>query len=174
MKIKGLVAVSGLPGLFKMVANRSNGLIIEDLANGKRRFASVRQHQFTPLESIGIYTNDGETSELKNVFQSMLDKLETVALPALADTGDKLHQYFAQILPDYDRDRVHTGDIKKAVKWFTHLHDLGFTLMEEDEEESEEEVTDTEAVVETVEAEAVVETVEAKVEKEEDAEKDAE
>lgn len=165
MKIKGLVAVSGLPGLFKMVANRSNGLIVEDLANGKRRFASVRQHQFTPLESIGIYTNDGETSELKIVFQSMLDKLETVPMPTLTDTGDKLHQYFAQILPDYDRDRVHTGDIKKAVKWFGHLHELGYTTMEEEEEEVEE----TEATAESDTAE--IETIEA-VDVEEEAAKD--
>ena len=168
MKIKGLVAVSGLPGLFKMVANRNNGLIVEDLANGKRRFASVRQHQFTPLESIGIYTNDGETSELKIVFQSMLDKLETVPMPTLSDTGDKLHLYFAQILPDYDRDRVHTGDIKKAVKWFAHLHELGYTMMEEDEDE-EEEVDETEAAVESDTAE--IETIEA-VDVEEEAKKD--
>ncbi|AEE51809.1 DUF5606 domain-containing protein [Haliscomenobacter hydrossis] len=166
MKIKGLVAVSGLPGLFKMVANRNNGLIVEDLANGKRRFASVRQHQFTPLESIGIYTNDGETSELKIVFQSMLDKLETVPMPTLSDTGDKLHLYFAQILPDYDRDRVHTGDIKKAVKWFAHLHELGYTMMEEDEEE---EVDETEGAVESDTAE--IETMEA-VDVEEEAKKD--
>ncbi|MBK9488140.1 MAG: DUF5606 domain-containing protein [Haliscomenobacter sp.] len=168
MKIKGLVAVSGLPGLFKMVANRNNGLIVEDLANGKRRFASVRQHQFTPLESIGIYTNDGETSELKIVFQSMLDKLETVPMPPLSDTGDKLHLYFAQILPDYDRDRVHTGDIKKAVKWFAHLHELGYTTMEEDEEEVEE-VEETEAAVESDTAE--IETIEAE-DVEEEAKKD--
>lgn len=166
MKIKGLVAVSGLPGLFKMVANRNNGLIVEDLANGKRRFASVRQHQFTPLESIGIYTNDGETSELKNVFQSILDKLETLPAPALTETSDKLHTYFAQILPDYDRDRVHTGDIKKAIKWFLYLHELGYTTMEEEEEEAEE----TAEVVETEEKEAdeaaeVVETEEGDAEK---------
>ncbi len=51
-----------------MAANRGNGLIIEDLASGKKRFASARKHQFTPLESIGIYTDDGDTTELKNVF----------------------------------------------------------------------------------------------------------
>jgi Domain of unknown function (DUF5606) len=161
MKIKGLVAVSGLPGLFKMVANRNNGLIVEDLANGKRRFASVRQHQFTPLESIGIYTNDGETSELKIVFQSMLDKLESVPMPALTETGDKLHTYFAQILPDYDRDRVNTGDIKKAIKWFAHLHELGYTTMEEDEETEEDEAEETEAdEAEVVETEGDAEKVE--------------
>jgi hypothetical protein len=140
MKIKGLVAVSGLPGLFKMVANRNNGLIVEDLSSGKRSFASSRQHQFTPLESIGIYTNDGETTELKNVFQSIMDKLESLPTPALTDTSDKLHEYFAQILPDYDRDRVHTGDIKKAIKWFLYLHELGYTTMEE---EAENEAADT-------------------------------
>jgi hypothetical protein len=56
MNLKDLIAVSGLPGLFKVAANRSNGLIIEEVDSGKKRFASVRKHQFTPLESIAIYT----------------------------------------------------------------------------------------------------------------------
>jgi Domain of unknown function (DUF5606) len=133
MKIKGLVAVSGLPGLYKMVANRSNGLIVESLTDGKRSFASVRQHQFTPLESIGIYTDDGETTELRIVFQSILDKLDQQPLPAQNDSSEKFHEYFAQVLPNYDRDRVNTGDIKKCAKWFAYLHERGFTTAEEEE-----------------------------------------
>ncbi|MCB0569544.1 MAG: DUF5606 domain-containing protein [Phaeodactylibacter sp.] len=125
MNLENLIAVSGLPGLYRMAANRSNGLIIEDLKTGKRRFASSRKHQFTPLESIAIYTDDGDSTELKNVFQSMYQKLEaTPPLSANAST-DELHDYFAAILPNYDRDRVFTGDIKKVIKWFTFLNESG-------------------------------------------------
>ena len=61
MKIEEFVAVSGLSGLYKMVANRNNGLIVADLDTGKRKFAPARKHQFTPLASIGIYTNQNNS-----------------------------------------------------------------------------------------------------------------
>ena len=60
MKLDEFVAVSGLPGVFKMVANRNNGLIVENIETGKRKFAPTRRHQFTPLASIGIYTDGPE------------------------------------------------------------------------------------------------------------------
>lgn len=59
MNLDKLVAVSGMSGVYRMSANRSNGLIVEEIPTGKLKFASVRKHQFTPLESIGIYTDDG-------------------------------------------------------------------------------------------------------------------
>jgi len=136
MKLEGLVAVSGLSGLFKMIANRSNGLIVEDLASGKRRFASVRQHQFTPLESIGINTDDGESVELKVVFSSILEKLEATPIVEVNAPNRDLQQYFNEILPNYDRDRVHIGDMKKVIKWFTFLNERGLLAATEAEEEA--------------------------------------
>ncbi len=138
MNLKKLVAVSRLPGLYRMVANRSNGLIVESISDGKRRFVSARKHQFTPLESIAIYTNDGDSIELKNVFRSMLEQMEDNP-PVAADAPPQdLHEYFKDVLPTYDPDRVFTGDIKKVVKWFNflHQHDL---LEDTDKDTSEEE-----------------------------------
>ncbi len=136
MKLEDFVAVSGLPGLFRMVANRSNGLIVEDLDSGKRRFASARKHQFTPLASIGIYTDD-DTAELSTVFQNMKDQLETNPPVPTNSSSDDLADYFASILPEYDRDRVHNSDIKKVIKWFNFLHsrDLLLAAVATDEEE---------------------------------------
>lgn len=122
MNLEKLVAVSGMSGIFRMAANRKNGLIIEDLETGKKRFASVRKHQFTPLESIAIFTDDGDSTELKLVFQSMLEKMEEFPPVSPNSSSDELHQYFAEILPNYDRDKVFTGDIKKIIKWFTYLN----------------------------------------------------
>ncbi|NBC07404.1 MAG: hypothetical protein GVY26_09450 [Bacteroidetes bacterium] len=124
MKLDNLIAVSGLPGIYRMAANRSNGLIIEDVKTGKRRFASSRKHQFTPLESIAIYTDDGESTELKNVFRNMQQQIEDNP-PPKGSAAEDLHEYFADVLPNYDRDRVFTGDIKKLVKWFNYLQDSG-------------------------------------------------
>ncbi|MEZ5039893.1 MAG: DUF5606 domain-containing protein [Saprospiraceae bacterium] len=138
MNLDNLIAVSGLPGLYKMAANRGNGLIIEDLTTGKKRFASARKHQFTPLESIGIYTDDGDTSELKMVFGNMLDQLADN--PPVKPTADPelLHKYFSEILPNYDRDRVLIGDIKKVIKWFNYLNDKGLLITIENTTDEEE------------------------------------
>ena len=139
MKLEKLVAVSGLSGIYKMAANRSNGLIIEDLDSGKKRFASARKHQFTPLESISIFTDDGESTELKNVFKMMLEQLEDNPPISVSANSTELHEYFADILPTYDRDRVHTGDIKKVIKWFNFLLEKDLLTIEEETESSNEE-----------------------------------
>jgi hypothetical protein len=139
MKLDNLIAVSGLPGIYRMAANRSNGLIIEDVKTGKRRFASSRKHQFTPLESIAIYTDDGESTELKNVFRNMQQQIEDNPPPTGSTAAEDLHEYFADVLPNYDRDRVFTGDIKKLVKWFNYLQDSGLFSDEGNDSTEEEE-----------------------------------
>ena len=134
MNLDKLIAVSGLPGLYRMAANRSNGLIVEDLETGKRRFASARKHQFTPLESIAIFTDDGDSVALKKVFENMREQLEDNP-PINPNSGaEQLYEYFSDILPNYDPDRVHPGDIKKVIKWFTSLRSSG-SLDDHSEEE---------------------------------------
>lgn len=132
MKIENIMAVSGLSGLYRMAANRNNGLIIEDLSTGKKRFAASRKHQFTPLESIGIYTDDGDTIELKIVFRNMLDQLEDNPPVNANASTEELTEYFADILPNFDRDRVKIGDIKKVIKWFAFLQEKELLSGEED------------------------------------------
>lgn len=139
MNLEKLVAITGMSGIHRMVANRTNGLIIEELDSGKRKFVPSRGHQFTPLESIGIYTEDGETTDLKNVFASMLERIESTP-PVSAEAGNaELQTYFAQVLPTYDRDRVRTSDIKKMIKWFSILYDKGLLKEEASPPSSEEE-----------------------------------
>jgi hypothetical protein len=124
MNLENLVAVTGFPGLFRMAANRGNGLIVEDLNTGQRKFVSSRKHQFTPLVSIAVFTDDGESTELKNVFQNMLEKAEThPPVNANTATTEELFAYFAEVLPNYDRDRVFPGDVKKIIKWFNFLRE---------------------------------------------------
>ena len=138
MNLENLVAVSGLPGIYKMAANRNNGLIIEDLSTGKKRFAPSRKHQFTPLESIAIYTDDGESTVLKNVFRSMLEQFEDNPPVSANAKGEDLHEYFEDILPNYDKDRVYTSDIKKLIKWFNFLNEKGLLDLDEEEQTTEE------------------------------------
>lgn len=135
MNLDNIISVSGMSGLFRMAANRSNGLIIEDIDTGKKRFASVRKHQFTPLESIAIYTDDGDSLELKRVFSNMLDQLEDNPPVDAKSKPEELHNYFADILPNYDRDKVMTGDIKKLIKWFNFLNQRSMLTASSEEEE---------------------------------------
>ena len=121
MNLKDLVAVSGMPGIFKMAGNRNNGLIVEDLDTGKRKFASARKHQFTPLESIAIFTDDDDSVELAKVFQNMKDQLEDNPPIPVNSKSDDLREYFLDVLPNHDRDKVHISDIKKLLKWFNFL-----------------------------------------------------
>ncbi len=122
MKLDDFVAVSAMPGLYKLVANRSNGLIVEDLDTGKRKFAPARKHQFTPLASIGIY-NEDDTIELVEVFRKIYDQQENNPPINPNSPSDELRDYFTSILPDHDEDRVHIGDIKKVIKWFNFLNE---------------------------------------------------
>ncbi len=139
MNLENLVAVSGLPGVYKMASNRSNGLVIENLDTGKKRFASVRKHQFTPLESIAIYTDDGDSTEIKNVFRNMLERFDEIPPVNAKSKPEQLHNYFKEILPNYDRDRVMTGDIKKLIKWFNFLKERNYLTNEEVPDSVEEE-----------------------------------
>jgi hypothetical protein len=135
MNLEKLVAVSGRPGIYKMAANRPNGLIIEDLDSGKKLFAPSRRHQFTPLESISIYTETEEaTVELKTVFINMLTQFESNPPIATKASSTDIKNYFEVILPEYDRDKVLVSDIKKLIKWFNYLNERELLALPTEEE----------------------------------------
>jgi len=138
MNLEKLVAISGKSGLFSMVSNRSNGLIVEDLDDNKRFFVSARMHQFTPLASISIYTEDEEeTVELKEVFKKMKTGLDTYPLVDMKADSSAFRTYFENIMPEHDRDRVLISDIKKLTKWFSFLHERNLVNEEENTETTE-------------------------------------
>ena len=133
MQIKDIIAVSGIGGLSRLASSRSNGLLLEDLDTGKTKFYSLRKHQFTPLETVSIYTLT-DTAELKEVLASMKALEDTNPIPSIKDTNDVLTEYFELILPEYDQDRVYPSDIKKIIKWYCILKEKGL-LEGSDEEE---------------------------------------
>ncbi len=134
MNLEDFIAVSKLPGVYKIVSNRSNGLFIEDLDTGKKKFASMRKHMFTPLGTVSIYTEE-ESTELSIIFKTMLDKLPTLNPKEALGSNDTMFAYFEQILPNYDRDRVYVGDIKKVLKWFVFLYERNLLVESSEEEE---------------------------------------
>ena len=133
MNLSNVLAVSGLPGLYELASNRPNGLLVTPIEGGKSKFCASRKHQFTPLETVAIYTWS-DTTELKNVFRSMTAKIAETPLPDPKSSKDELNTYFEQILPEFDRERVYPNDIKKVIKWYVALEAQGY-LSASDEEE---------------------------------------
>jgi len=123
INLEKFVAVSGQGSLFKMIASRPNGLILEDMSNGKQNFYSARIYQFSPLESIGIYTLE-DTKPLKEVYETFYTHAVDTPIPAVSAEDSIIKEYFEKVLPDYDRYRVHLKDMKKCLKWFHQLSDL--------------------------------------------------
>lgn len=124
MEYNQLVAVSGLPGLFELVSSKADGGIVRSLEDSSTRFVSTRVHQFSHLESIEVYTIR-ENVNLVEVFKAM-EKV-TLALPAEKDAS-AVKNYFKQVFPDMDFDRVYDSDRRKMVKWFTQLKNAKIEL----------------------------------------------
>jgi hypothetical protein len=126
MNLDKYLAIAGVPGIHKLVASRSNGLVIEDRREGRTRFVPVRQQQVTPLGTVSMYTDSEEgLIPLGDVFQRMLDAMAEVP-PASVEAGsDMLRNYFIRIVPEHDQDRVRITDIKKCLKWFAFMLEKG-------------------------------------------------
>lgn len=138
INVRNIVAVGGKSGLFKLLSVRNDGIIIEDFDTQKREFAPTRQHQFSPLETISIYT-DIDATPLAQVFSNMNTLLETQAIPSEKSDSKLLRNYFEAVLPEHDRDRVHISDIKKIIKWFNFLQARNLLVEAEEEPENTEE-----------------------------------
>lgn len=134
--IKRIISVSGKPGLFRLVSQGKNMLIVEALATGKRMPVYARDKVIS-LADISIYTTEGD-EPLAQVLQKVADKNEAkkVDLKSFASDAD-LRQYFETILPAFDKDRVYTTDIKKLLSWYNLLIDAGITQFVEKADENE-------------------------------------
>ena len=132
--LKGILAISGQPGLFKMVAESKNSIIVESLITGKR-MPAYSTSKISSLTDIAIFTETGEVA-LKDVFKKIFDKEEGKEVTKME--GDKLKAFFAEVLPEFDRTRVYTSDMKKVVQWYNLLHGKGLLNFDEKEEEQSE------------------------------------
>ncbi|MEN9448930.1 MAG: hypothetical protein RJA25_2220 [Bacteroidota bacterium] len=123
MEFREIIAVTGISGLKKLVANRNDGLILCELDGSNKKFYSNRQHMFSPLENIAIYT-DSDTVPLLDVFIEIQKQKDTNPPINPNATNDELRGYLGTILPEFDRDRVNISDIKKLIKWYAILENL--------------------------------------------------
>lgn len=127
------MAISGQPGLYKYIAQSRNGVIVESLIDGKRMNASSTSRVST-LTEISMFT-EGEDIALAEVFTKMYAATGGKTALSAKESPEKLKAFFAEVIPDYDRERVHVSDIKKAVSWFNLLVEAGFTEFKLPDEE---------------------------------------
>ena len=131
--LKTILAISGKPGLFKLVSQGKNMLIVESLANGKRTPAYAHDKVIS-LGDIAIYTTEDDVP-LGNVLEAIKVKTDGKPVDLKAFNDDhELRKYFKEILPDFDDERVYTNDIKKVFSWYNILLAAGITDFAEKEE----------------------------------------
>ncbi|MCU0376103.1 MAG: DUF5606 domain-containing protein [Chitinophagaceae bacterium] len=125
MEYSKLIAVTGLTGLFELVASKNDGAIVKSLENGATQFVSSRKHQFSHLESIEIYTQTDNVN-LIEIFKAMQANAEK-PLPDAKDAA-ALKAYFAEVYAEMDFERVYASDMKKMVRWFVQIQSAGIDL----------------------------------------------
>lgn len=134
-----IVAVSGKPGIHKVVGKRSNGLIVEALDESKKRFPTSITQKVSFLSDISMYTYDGD-EKLENILKTLHEKVSGgLALITKKSSGEEVKMFFRQILENFDEEQVYNSDILKLVSWYSILVDqVDFNELSPAEETSEE------------------------------------
>jgi hypothetical protein len=142
MDISRILTISGKPGLYKVVGQTNNGVIVESLIDGKRT-PTYSNHQVSALEEISIYGKI-EDVPLKDIFQKMYDvEAGKATSVSTKEKGGDLRDYFSDLVPEFDGERVYNSDIKKVMSWYNTLLAKGFIEAEpEANEVIEEEVVE--------------------------------
>ena len=151
-----ILAITGKPGLYKLVSRGKNNLIVEALDATHRRMPAFSTDRITSLNDITMFT---ETDDV--LLTDVLDNLKTLeggkkaSINEKKASGSELQEYFSKVLPEWDRDRVHTSDIKKLISWYNILVENGITdFKDEEEQEAEALAEEAPAAVEEAPAKA--------------------
>lgn len=141
--IKRILSISGRPGLFRLVNQGKNMLIVESLTTGKRTPAYAHD-KVVSLGDITMYTQDSD-EPLSNVLETIKEKNDGKPVDYKKMSESELRDYFGEILPDYDRERVYTNDIRKVFAWYNDLIGAGVTEFKDKEIAEDEAAEATEA-----------------------------
>jgi hypothetical protein len=117
--LKEIMAISGYPGLFKLVSQAKNGIIVESLEDGKR-MPAYATYKVNALEDIAVFT-ESEDIKLADVFRRIFEKTEGKEAVQSKSADDVLKKFFAEVLPEYDKKQVYVSDIRKIIAWYNIL-----------------------------------------------------
>lgn len=129
MNIEKILSVSGKPGLYRLLSQAKNGVVIESLTDGKRIIANASE-RISRLSEISMFTTS-EDKPLGDILKLVKEKFGN-ELPVHPKSDNKaLMEFLGQVVPDFDRERVYPSDIKKLVSWYLILKDLPEEIKDE-------------------------------------------
>ena len=128
-----ILAIAGKPGLYKLVSRGKNNLIVEALDATHKRMPAFGTDRITSLADIAMFT-EADDVPLMDILESLknIEEGKHTTLDPKNASGDELRELFARVLPNSDRERVHTSDIKKLLQWYNILVDAGITDFKEE------------------------------------------
>ena len=129
MNLSGIIAISGRPGLYKVIAQGKNNVIVESLVD-RKRFPAYSSDRISALEDISLYTY-AEEKPLKEIFKAIYEKENSAEAISHKESDDKLIAYLLEVVPNYDQERVYVSDIKKVFQWYNLLHKAGELKLKE-------------------------------------------
>lgn len=141
--LETILAISGKPGLYRLVNRGNRSLIVETLDTQKKRMPAFATDKIISLADIAMYTDEEEVplrQVLKNIYD--LEGGKVASLDYRKATKEELADFMAKALPNYDRDHVYPSDMKKLVQWYNILVENGVTDFEENKEVAEAQVTE--------------------------------
>lgn len=141
--LETILSIAGKPGLYKLVSRAKMNLIVETIDEKKKRMPTFATDRVTSLSDISMFT-EGEDVPLYEVLVKVREKEEgkVASLDWRKASAKQLQDYFTEVLPDFDRDRVHNSDIKKLLQWYDILINAGISNFEEILKPAGEEETD--------------------------------
>ncbi|MFI5150881.1 MAG: DUF5606 domain-containing protein [Bacteroidia bacterium] len=134
MDLSGVISISGIGGLHKVIAQTKNGVIVESLAD-KKRFPAYASSKISTLEDISIYTT-GDDMPLKDALKKIFDKEKGGAAPDHKAAEAELIKYVGAVIPEYDKERVHISDIRKLINWYNLLQKTDLLTKEPEKNET--------------------------------------
>ena len=136
MDLSKILSITGKSGLFKLISRGNNNFIVESLTDGKR-FPAFSHDGVANLENISIFTEDEDVS-LESVFIAMYKKENGGKCNVSLSDNKAMKDYFGEVLPNYDRERVYVSNIKKVIAWYNQLIDHNLIDLEEKKSEEAE------------------------------------
>ena len=130
--LETILAISGKPGLYKLISQGNRSLIVESIDDKKKRMPVFSTDKVISLGDIAMYTDEKEVP-LRQVLKNIQQKQEggKVVLDYQKASKEELSAFLSEVLPNFDRDRVYPSDMKKLIQWYNILVENGFTDFEE-------------------------------------------
>lgn len=138
--LKNILAISGKPGLYRLVSRGNRNLIVETLCANPRRSPAFATDRIISLADIAMYTDEEDVPlhQVLNNIKAHEQAAQVTSINLKTATKDELFQFMDKVLPTFDRDRVHASDVKKLIQWYNILIENGITDFDSEEKKAEE------------------------------------